>query len=251
MLTSSIDVAQVVLYAFWFFFAGLIFWLRKEDRREGYPLESDNPRRVARKEQPLMFASPKVFKLHDGGEYVAPDFTRDTREIPAERTSPAAGSPLEPTGDAMGSNVGPAAWAQRHDVAEVTIDGRDQVVPMRVDPEMTMFAGPDPRGWAVVGGDGQSPGKVKDIWVDRADVMVRYLEVELAAGGTRLIPMPMIQLRAATRTVEVYSIFGAHFAKVPTLKNPNQVTILEEEKISAFYAGGRLYASPARLGPVL
>jgi photosynthetic reaction center H subunit len=251
MLTSSIDVAQVVLYAFWFFFAGLIFWLRKEDRREGYPLESDNPRRVARKEQPLMFAAPKTFKLPDGGEYVAPDFARDSREIKAERTSPAAGSPLEPVGDPMLANVGPASYAQRHDVPEVTIDGRDQVVPMRIDPEMTMFAGPDPRGWSVVGGDGQSPGKVKDIWVDRADVMVRYLEVELAEGGSRLIPMPMIQLRATSRKVEVSSIFGAHFAKVPTLKNPNQVTILEEEKISAFYAGGRLYAAPNRLGPLL
>ena len=38
-ITSHIDVAQVVLYAFWIFFAGLIFYLRREDRREGYPLE--------------------------------------------------------------------------------------------------------------------------------------------------------------------------------------------------------------------
>ena len=33
-ITSEIDVAQVVLYAFWFFFAGLIIYLRKEDKRE-------------------------------------------------------------------------------------------------------------------------------------------------------------------------------------------------------------------------
>ena len=38
-ITSNIDVAQVVLYAFFVFFAGLIFYLRREDRREGYPLE--------------------------------------------------------------------------------------------------------------------------------------------------------------------------------------------------------------------
>ena len=37
-ITSHIDVAQVVLYAFWVFFALLIFYLRREDRREGYPL---------------------------------------------------------------------------------------------------------------------------------------------------------------------------------------------------------------------
>jgi photosynthetic reaction center H subunit len=40
MITESIDVAQVVLYVFWVFFFSLIFWLRREDRREGYPLES-------------------------------------------------------------------------------------------------------------------------------------------------------------------------------------------------------------------
>ena len=40
-LTSYMDVAQVVLYAFFMFFAGLIFYLRREDRREGYPLENE------------------------------------------------------------------------------------------------------------------------------------------------------------------------------------------------------------------
>ncbi|MBP8290924.1 MAG: photosynthetic reaction center subunit H, partial [Chromatiaceae bacterium] len=40
-LTSHLDVAQIVLYAFWLFFAGLIIYLRREDKREGYPLESD------------------------------------------------------------------------------------------------------------------------------------------------------------------------------------------------------------------
>ena len=40
-ITQYIDVAQVTLYAFWIFFALLIFYLRREDKREGYPLESD------------------------------------------------------------------------------------------------------------------------------------------------------------------------------------------------------------------
>ena len=41
MITSYIDFAQLSLYAFWLFFAGLIWYLRREDKREGYPLESD------------------------------------------------------------------------------------------------------------------------------------------------------------------------------------------------------------------
>jgi photosynthetic reaction center H subunit len=35
-----IDAAQITLYAFWIFFAGLIIYLRREDKREGYPLDS-------------------------------------------------------------------------------------------------------------------------------------------------------------------------------------------------------------------
>ena len=46
-LTGYIDVAQVTLYAFWLFFAGLIFYLRREDKREGYPLDSDRTRPAA------------------------------------------------------------------------------------------------------------------------------------------------------------------------------------------------------------
>ena len=34
-----IDGAQIVLYLFWFFFFGLIWYLHREDKREGYPLE--------------------------------------------------------------------------------------------------------------------------------------------------------------------------------------------------------------------
>jgi photosynthetic reaction center H subunit len=35
-----VDGTQIVLYAFWLFFVGLIIYLRREDKREGYPLES-------------------------------------------------------------------------------------------------------------------------------------------------------------------------------------------------------------------
>ena len=42
-ITTYIDVAQISLYGFWIFFAGLIFYLRKEDKREGYPLVTERP----------------------------------------------------------------------------------------------------------------------------------------------------------------------------------------------------------------
>ena len=37
---AYMDLAQVTLYVFWIFFACLIYYLRREDKREGYPLDS-------------------------------------------------------------------------------------------------------------------------------------------------------------------------------------------------------------------
>ncbi len=34
------DAAQIAVYVFWLFFAGLIWYLRREDKREGYPIDS-------------------------------------------------------------------------------------------------------------------------------------------------------------------------------------------------------------------
>ena len=41
-ITGYIDLAQILLYAFWIFFAGLIYYLARESHREGYPMESDS-----------------------------------------------------------------------------------------------------------------------------------------------------------------------------------------------------------------
>jgi photosynthetic reaction center H subunit len=38
---SNIDVAQIAIWLFWIFFFGLVYYLRREDHREGYPLEDD------------------------------------------------------------------------------------------------------------------------------------------------------------------------------------------------------------------
>jgi len=35
------------------------------------------------------------------------------------------------------------------------------------------------------------------------------------------------------------------------LRNPDQVTFLEEDKLVAYFAGGYLYATPERMGPLL
>ncbi len=62
MITEYIDVAQVVLYVFWFFFFGLIYYLRREDKREGYPLESERSAHITVQGFPPM-PEPKTRKL--------------------------------------------------------------------------------------------------------------------------------------------------------------------------------------------
>ena len=46
--TGYIDVAQLCLYAFWLFFFGLVYYLLRENKREGYPLVSDRTGRAPR-----------------------------------------------------------------------------------------------------------------------------------------------------------------------------------------------------------
>ena len=45
--------------------------------------------------------------------------------------------------------------------------------------------------------------------------------------------------------------FLAQFADVPATRNTDKVTLLEEDKITAYYGGGTLYATPDRVEPLL
>lgn len=251
-LTSYLDTAQVTLYLFWAFFAGLIYWLRKEDRREGYPLESDNPRLVGNASS-LLIPTPKQFLLPEGGSYSAPSFERDVREVQARRTSKAAGAPLEPEGNPMLAGVGPGAYALRHDAPELMRDGTPAVVPMRAAEQWSVYAGRDPRGMALFAADGKQVGRVVDIWVDKADAIARYLEIALdgETESRRLVPIPMLLVDEEKGRVDVAAIHSHQFSDVPQTAAPDTITLLEEEKISAYFAAGRLYADPKRLGPVV
>lgn len=48
LFANSIDVAQLAIWLFWGFFAALVFYLRREDKREGYLRDHENPGGVAR-----------------------------------------------------------------------------------------------------------------------------------------------------------------------------------------------------------
>ncbi len=246
---GNFDLAQLALYLFWIFFAGLIYYLQTENMREGYPLENDDGTQAGN-QGPFPLPKPKTFKLsHGRGEVTVPDMASEGRDVALVQSSPTAGSPFEPEGDPMIDGVGPASWAPRRDVPELDGHGHPKLVPMRMSEGFRVATGLDPRGLPVIAGDGASVGTISDMWVDEAEQMVRYLEADLDSGGSCLVPMPMARIKRDG--IRVRSIFGHHFANVPRIKSPNQVTMLEEEKICAYYGGGTLYASPQRFGPKL
>jgi photosynthetic reaction center H subunit len=249
-ITGYIDVAQLVLYAFWIFFAGLIYYLHRENKREGYPLESERSRSITVQGFPAV-PEPKTYHLPHGGTVTAPTGKADTRPIKARPIGPWPGAPLEPTGDPMVDGVGPAAYAERADEPDLTYDGKVKIVPLRVATDYRVESrDPDPRGMPVIGADGQAGGTVRDVWVDTAEVMIRYLEVELPGGG-RTVLLPWNCTRVGGGKVKVKSILGSQFANVPGLRKPDEVTLLEEDRIMGYYAGGHLYATPSRQEPLL
>jgi photosynthetic reaction center H subunit len=66
-----------------------------------------------------------------------------------------------------------------------------------------------------------------------------------------LCPFFCARVEIQGKFISVDSITGAQFAKGPGLKNPEEITKLEEEKVMAYYAGGKLYATPERQEPLL
>ena len=253
-ITGYIDVAQVTLYAFWIFFAGLIFYLRREDKREGYPLDSDRSDRVTVQGYPAI-PTPKTFHLPHGGSITSPGEARAPENLRATPVGRWPGAPLQPDGNPMLAAVGPGAYAQRRDEPEMAWDNKPNIVPMRRANDF--FVDPDDlelRGMEVAGADNVVAGTVADLWVDRSEPKIYYLEVELTVGEAArrvLLPMTLARIDHWHRRVMVQAILGHQFADVPGLQNPDQVTKLEEDKVVAYYAGGKLYAEPSRLWPVL
>jgi len=250
---TGIDFAVISFFMFFAFFVLLVLYLRREDRREGYPLEEDGSGRVRTSGGLLFTALPKTFHLPDGrGEFTAPNKRRDRRPIAARR-GVTPGSPLIPTGKPMIDGVGPGAYAERAKVVALTAHGTPKIVPMRVATDFEIAKGdPDPRGMLVRGADSGIAGRVKDVWVDRAEWMIRYLEISLIDGGQSvLLPMTMALINRSMRHVIVDAITAAQFADVPKIAGPDEVTLYEEERVVAYYGGGFLYATPSRSEPFL
>jgi photosynthetic reaction center H subunit len=276
--TNYIDLAQLTLYAFWFFFAALVYYLHQEGKREGYPLESERSEYMQQTGFPGIPDQKAYLLPHGAGTQLVPSSTRDTRAIKARAMEPWAGAPLVPTGNPMLDAVGPGSYAERANVPDLTVAGTARIVPMRVDKAYHIETrDPDPRGMPVMGADGVVAGKVTDIWVDRSEALIRYLEVEVGQRRVLLpinfaviqkdkvpgempglewlfnivMPSKTTSSGASGRTIKVNAIMGRHFADVPATASTDHVTRLEEDRICAYYGAGTLYASADRAEPLI
>lgn len=269
-IVGVFDVAELTFILFFIFFVGLVLYLNRESRREGYPLEHEQSGVIESRES-LFDGEKKTFKLpHGRGIYVPEDAPRDefskVGNIPAKQAFGAGGAPWVPTGPALGSGMGPGAWAERADYPDVTFDGNPRIVPIGHSVHGIEIAAQDinPVGLPVYGYDKKLAGTVSDVWVDQSEHIIRYLEVTTNSGKKVLAPMFVCAVQTKgllggltplvddqTALIDIDSINADQFDGVPELATAGQITRLEEDKIMAYYGGGYLYANAERAEPWL
>ncbi len=265
-ITQYIDVAQLVLYLFWLFFVLLVLYLNKESRREGFPLRfHENDRGAPSTEYKT--PAPKAYELLNGETVLLPSGkTDDHRELNATPLAPWPGAPLVPNGDPMIDGLGAAAWAERSDHPDMTTEGEPRIVPLSTLPADEFFIAKmsrDPHGMDVRAVDGVVVGQVTDLMVDRMEMLARYYQVTLNSGKKILLPMMYFTIRRAAvaptegilsqrlvdsrpKEFRVVSLNSEQFEHVPLCANDSVVTLLEEDKIQAYFGGAHVYGSPQR-----
>ena len=268
--TQYIDVAQVVLYVFWIFFALLVLYLHRESKREGYPLRSDRSKHIKVQGYPAI-PEPKTYLLPHGGTLQLPnDRSDDARELKATPIGRWEGAPLVPDGDALVDGLGAAAWADRADTPDLNSEGEPRLRPLSMLGDAWRIAPFDtnPVGLDVRALDKVVVGQVTDVLVDQMEFLPRYYQVTLTSGRQVLVPMMLCKLKKKRKAssdgsiydrmvirrekeLHVVSINSDQFERVPVTASADQVTLLEEDKVQAYFGGGHVYASRRRTEPLI
>ena len=246
VFAGNIDVALITFYAFVLFFAGLVIYLNRESRREGFPQEDDLTGRI---DSPGLFdGAPKRFQLPFGRGVTTTDREREPITLAAVRER-FSGAPYRPTGNPLVDGIGPAAWAERRRVPDLDMEGHARIVPIAATNGIKLDKR-DPAliGKPVFGADGVQAGVVTDVWVDRAERLIRYLAVDI---GARIVMAPMAMASVRKRGVTIDAITAAQFADAPAIEGAETITFYEEERVQAYFGGGYLYATPERQEPIL
>ncbi len=251
-IVGTFDVTEMVFLAFTLFFLALVFYLRREDRREGYPLEDETTGRIDTPAGALHSATPKTFLMPFGrGTVTTPTKGRERVDVAGNRTFASPGAPYYPTGNPLTDGLGPAAWADRAPHPDLDAEGHNRIVPIGTVPTITVHKkDADPRGMTVTGADNEVAGTVTDLWVDRAEHQIRYLEID--TGGKKVLaPMAMSKVKGKKNIVHIDAINAAQFADAPVPAAADSITFYEEERVVAYFGGGYLYANRERQEPII
>lgn len=160
-----------------------------------------------------------------------------------------AGAPIPDVENPMQEGVGAASWTKtRADRPDLNLAGEPKIVPMsgledwHVEPN-----DPDPHGMTVFGAGGEAVGEVNDLWVDRSEPAIKYLQVGTPTGNV-LVPMGFC--RVGDQGIKVQALYAPQFSGVPKPKATDQITLLEEDRIVGYFAGGYRYADETRNDPL-
>ncbi|MCP9223837.1 photosynthetic reaction center subunit H [Erythrobacter sp. LQ02-29] len=218
---SGFDLPLLLVILFFIFFLGLVFYLRREDKREGYPLVQD-PRDRARPRVDIVgfpgLPKPKLFRMPHG----LPDKYAPGPDAPDPVHGDwigGMGGPLVPRGDPLLSRTGAASWVERADHPDLSYDGQPVFRPLRWLENFTVaHLDADPRGMPILGCDKQVAGEVVDIWADRAEHHARFLEVALspAMSETRSVAEPTYDDVGETELEPVAAIVTEEHVETPT-----------------------------------
>jgi photosynthetic reaction center H subunit len=249
-VAGDIDIALLAFWAFVAFFIALVVYLQRESYREGYPLEDAVTGRYEVGLDIVPLPKKKIFRLpFDRGTVTVPNpHAREPVEIAARRMDRSPGSPYVPTGNPLVDGIGPAAYANRAKLPDIDMEGHPRIVPIGNSGMWVSRHDTDPRGLPMIGSDGVRAGTITDLWIDKADRLIRYLAVDT---GTRsvLVPFAMCVVRRAGVVTD--SINAAQFADAPVTPAEGIITFYEEERVLGYFGGGYLYSSPSRQEPLL
>ncbi|MBO0663318.1 PRC-barrel domain-containing protein [Jiella sp. MQZ9-1] len=245
--TQQLDIPLLLLILFFLFFLGLVYYLRQEDKREGYPLQSDRTVGTGGRVSVVGFPpmpKPKTFRLMHGGAVMAPRVEPD-RDLNAFSAYEFPGSPIMPSGDPLVDGIGPAAYGLKSDTPDLTVDGALKLVPLRNNSQYWLEeTGTNPIGMTAIARDGLEVGTVVDVWINALEYFPRYLEIaaNVESGGQRIVaPIAFATIKSSRKIVRFSALSRAQFFNVPRLASADQITMREEDRLNGYFAGGAFY----------
>ena len=242
-VTQHIDLPQLAFWLFALAFVAICYFLRKNDKREGYPLKA-SPFTGERLRGAPLAAPPLTYLLNEGGatstphEYPAPPGA----VLPFYRFD---GTPFRPAADLLRTPLGPGAWVMRSNEPMRTENGDLLLQPLRLCGPWSVGDGEaNPCGMAVFDTRWRPVGIVADVWIDRGIRIIKHLEVELReglGGGRVLVPIFHVAINERAREIRVTALSDHEFAAIPMPAAPDRITAREEDQLNCYFAAGRFY----------